>query len=316
LRTEIAASFEPGEGASDFEAGSEQKLNRSQVIGFLVPRLDRANNFQPLLTIAADPLTGVRRRYVDCSALTASMHPAAVIPRVADHLCPDCTAATIETVVPNSSPETGRDDQILRFRESERHLHWAIALPFMVSYATALILIVVYNPNPARPLRWLFSSIHRISGMWLTVLPLWAVVTHRGDVRVYLENVREAFRWTLDDLKWLMLSGPAALSSRVTLPPQGKFNAAEKINFMTVMATYPLYIVTGVLIWLPGVPLAAWLLHFSMAVMATPLLLGHVFMATVNPETRAGLSGMFSGFVSREWAKHHYRRWYEQQHGV
>jgi formate dehydrogenase subunit gamma len=221
-------------------------------------------------------------------------------------------------VVPNSSPETGRerDDQILRFRESERHLHWAIAVPFMVSYFTALVLIVVYNPHPARPLRWLFSSIHRISGMWLMVLPLWAVVTHRGDVRVYLENVREAFRWTLDDLKWLALSGPAAVSKHVTLPPQGKFNAAEKINFMTVMATYPLYIVTGVLIWLPGVPLAAWLLHFSMAAMATPLLVGHVFMAVVNPDTRVGLSGMFSGFVSREWAKHHYRRWYEQQYDV
>jgi formate dehydrogenase subunit gamma len=228
---------------------------------------------------------------------------------------PVCTTSVFESVTSNSSAPSAirKRDEILRFRESERHLHWAIAVPFMISYATALVLVAVYNPHPERPLRWVFSWTHRISGIWLSVVPLCAVVTHRRDVRVYLENVREACRWTVDDLKWLLLSGAAAVNSRVKLPPQGKFNAAEKINFLTVMATYPLYIVTGVLIWLPGVPLAAWLVHFSMAVMATPLLVGHVFMATVNPDTRVGLSGMISGFVSREWAKHHYRRWYEEK---
>jgi formate dehydrogenase subunit gamma len=205
-----------------------------------------------------------------------------------------------------------RRDEILRFRTSERHLHWAIAMPFMVSYATALILVVIYNPYPGRPYRSLFSWMHRASGIWLTILPIWAMVTHRDDAKIYLQNVREAWRWTVDDVKWLMLMGPATISSRVTLPDQGKFNAAEKINFMMVMATYPLYIVTGLLIWLPGVTLTAWLVHFSMAAVATPLLLGHIFMATVNRETRAGLSGMFSGYVSREWAKHHYRRWYDE----
>jgi len=49
-----------------------------------------------------------------------------------------------------------------------------------------------------------------------------------------------------------------------------------------------------------------------MAAVATPLILGHVFMATVNPDTRVGLSGMISGFVNRHWARHHYRRWYDE----
>jgi hypothetical protein len=49
-----------------------------------------------------------------------------------------------------------------------------------------------------------------------------------------------------------------------------------------------------------------------MAAAATPLILGHVFMATVNPDTRVGLSGMISGFVNRHWARHHYRRWYDE----
>ena len=40
-----------------------------------------------------------------------------------------------------------------------------------------------------------------------------------------------------------------------------------------------------------------------MALIATPLLMGHKFMALVNPETRIGLSGMFTGFVDRQWAQ-------------
>ena len=47
-----------------------------------------------------------------------------------------------------------------------------------------------------------------------------------------------------------------------------------------------------------------------LAAIATPLLLGHVFMATVNPDTRPGLRGMITGFVDREWARHHYHLWY------
>jgi formate dehydrogenase subunit gamma len=206
-------------------------------------------------------------------------------------------------------------DEILRFHASERQLHWAIAVPFMVSYATALVLVTIYNPHPDRPLRAIFSWTHRISGIWLSILPVWTMIRHRRDVHLYLQNIREAWIWTVDDLKWLVLMGPATLSSRVTLPHQGKFNAAEKINFMAVMATYPLYIVSGLLIWLPGIALSAWLVHFSMAVMATPLLVGHIFMATVNPDTRVGLKGMITGFVSREWARHHYRRWYDETFG-
>ena len=53
----------------------------------------------------------------------------------------------------------------------------------------------------------------------------------------------------------------------------------------------------------------------SVAVVATPLILGHIFMATVNPETRVGLSGMISGFVDRQWARHHYAHWYREHYG-
>lgn len=224
-----------------------------------------------------------------------------------------CAARSLRTTKPVKLSEP---DTILRFRPSERHLHWAIAIPFLVCYSTALILVAVYNPNPALPFRRVVSIIHRISGLCLLGLPLGIAIRHRRDRALYVENVRHVWTWTFDDVKWLFLIGPASLSGKVVLPHQGKFNAGEKINFMALTCTYPLYIFTGLIIWFGGVPYVSWLAHFSLAVIATPLIFGHILMATVNPDTRPGLTGMISGLVDREWAKHHYHHWYHQHYGV
>lgn len=202
---------------------------------------------------------------------------------------------------------------ILRFRKSERMLHWSIAVPFLVCFTSAMILVIFYNPHPQRAYRVVFSLLHRISGACLMVFPALILLRNRSDHRIHLYNIKEAFTWITDDLKWLLLMGAAALSSKVSLPEQGKFNAAEKLNFIMVLCTYPLFIATGVILWGLHSPLAAWMLHVGMAAVAAPLVLGHIFMATINPETRVGLSGMLTGYVDRHWARHHYTRWYREQ---
>jgi formate dehydrogenase subunit gamma len=205
--------------------------------------------------------------------------------------------------------------KILRFRKSERHVHWTIAIPFMVCFTTALILVFFYNPNPLRPYREVFSWTHRISGICLIVLPFAAMFKSRHDYRIYFYNIRQAWVWTVEDIKWLALKGLAAIFKKIKLPDQGKFNAAEKINFMMLMSTYPLYIATGLIIWLTDGALLSWLIHFGMALIATPLLLGHLYMAMIHPDTRTGLSGMTTGFVDRHWAEHHYPLWYREHFG-
>lgn len=203
-------------------------------------------------------------------------------------------------------------ERILRFRVAERRVHWAIAIPFLVCYTTALVLVVVYNPDPLRPYREIVSWAHRISGVCLIVFPALAVLRSVGDLRVHFYNVKQAWIWVFADIKWLLLMGFAAISSRVKLPEQGKFNAAQKLNFMMVMSTYPIYIVTGLTMWISGTALLAWLVHFGLAVLATPFIFGHMFMATIPASSRKGLQGMFSGLVDRHWAKHHHARWYRE----
>jgi len=201
---------------------------------------------------------------------------------------------------------------ILRFRRSERMLHWAIAIPYVVCWLTAAILVLVYNPNPLRPLRDVFAVIHRASAIALIIIPAIVMLKNRRDYRIHLYNIKCAWLWSLNDLKWLALMGLAAISKRIVLPEQGKFNAAEKVNFMSVMVACPIFILTGIMIWTQTMAWAAWLVHGLLALLVSPTMLGHIYMATVNPGTRTGLSGMFSGYVDRQWARHHYGLWYRE----
>ena len=201
--------------------------------------------------------------------------------------------------------------QILRFKPSERALHWSISIPFMVCYTTAAILILFFSRRPETS-RTIISWIHRIAGMGLIAFPFMTALRYRGDYRTHLENIRQGWIWARSDIKWLLLMGAAAISSKIKLPEQGKFNAAEKLNFMMVMGTYPIFILTGLLLCVPGIHFVPWIVHVGLAIVATPLMLGHIYMAIMNPSTRVGLSGMTSGYVSREWAAEHYRRWYRE----
>ncbi len=204
-------------------------------------------------------------------------------------------------------------DNVLRFQTSERVPHWAIAVPFITCYFTALVLIIYYNNTPDRPYHDLFAWTHRISGISLFILPLIVLLSNLHDFKVFSYNIKQAWSWSKRDFKWLLFMCLSVVSKKVSLPEQGKFNAAEKMNFMTLMFTYPVYIITGIFIWITDSSLLPWLVHFIIAIISTPLMFGHMFMAMINPKTRIALSGMISGFVDKEYVKDHHALWYREQ---
>ncbi len=202
-----------------------------------------------------------------------------------------------------------QSDKILRFKLAERLMHWSLAAPFLTCLTTAAILVLIYNPAPERPFRDLFSTIHRYSGVALIVLPPLAFIV-KPDWRIHLANMKWGWKWSFDEIKWLFLMPLSNVFKSIKLPEEGKFNAAEKLNFMSVTISYPLMGLTGLLIWSDKSQILPWYLHFGYAVAAAPLVGGHMFMAIINPATRVGITGMFTGYVSRHWASHHYRLWY------
>lgn len=222
---------------------------------------------------------------------------------------PTDRASESRDLLPSSSHD------VLRFRKAEVLFHWAIAVPFLVCYSSALLLVVLYlhGSSTLDPTRQVISWVHRVAGLALLALPLLVAISGPQGWKTHFENLREGWVWSFQDVRWLLCMARSVLDKRVRLPDQGKFNAGEKLNFMMVTVACPLFIATGLLIWLPGIAFTAWLLHVSLAAVVTPFMLGHIFMATINPDTRPGLRGMFSGFVNRSWAKHHYRQWYVEK---
>jgi len=51
------------------------------------------------------------------------------------------------------------------------------------------------------------------------------------------------------------------------------------------------------------------LVHDIAMYIAIPLVIGHLYMAMLNPSTRHSLRGMVLGTVRRDWAREHHAKW-------
>ena len=189
-----------------------------------------------------------------------------------------------------------------RFSKTERTLHWANAVFFFFLLATGLIL---YLPSLSVAVgrRMLLQDVHFWSGIaWVSVLVAIVVL---GDRKGIAETAREIDRFDRDDLRWLAGKQPA---------PQGRLNAGQKINAALTAAFTLLFLVSGLLLWF-GERDTSWrfastvVLHDGLMYVSLVLLLGHLYLAVINPSTRHALRGITTGSVSEEWAATHHPKW-------
>ena len=189
-----------------------------------------------------------------------------------------------------------------RFSRTERTLHWANAVFFFFLLATGLIL---YLPSLSIAFgrRTLVQDVHFWSGIaWVSVL---ATIVLLGDRRGLVRTAREVDRFDRDDLRWLAGKKPA---------PQGRLNAGQKINAALTAAFTLLFLVSGLLLWF-GERDTRWrvastvVLHDGLMYVSVALILGHLYLAVINPATRHALRGITTGSVSEEWADTHHPKW-------
>jgi formate dehydrogenase subunit gamma len=189
-----------------------------------------------------------------------------------------------------------------RFSKTERTLHWANAVFFFFLLATGLIL---YLPSLSIAFgrRMLVQEVHFWSGVaWICVLVAIVLAGDRSGIR---RTAREIDRFDRDDLRWLAGRQPA---------PQGRLNAGQKINTALTAAFTLLFVVSGLLLWV-GEHNTSWrfastvLLHDGLMYVSLALLIGHLYLAVINPATRHSLRGITTGSVSEEWAASHHAKW-------
>jgi formate dehydrogenase gamma subunit len=153
----------------------------------------------------------------------------------------------------------------------------------------------------------------RVGGIWLAVLLFYGIFGLRRYLVPYLHHLR------IDrtDIAWLRAKLAQILGRPgVTLPPQGKYNAGQKLCGWVVSLSTITLIGSGlVIVLLRGSgALIQWAipLHFTAAAVAVIAIVLHAFMATVVPSERAVMFSMFHGHIPVRYAKEHNLRWWEE----
>ena len=220
---------------------------------------------------------------------------------------PPARAGTSSPGSRREGAEGGRG-KVRRFGATERWLHWAFVIPFLVLLGTG-VMLALPDLEVLLANRDLIRSLHLASAWGMLVLPL--VVVLAGDRHALLADLREIDYWDGLDFQWVR---QAPLFFLRRLPPAGRFNAGQQLNAIVVAAAAVGFLVTGLCmrnaellpLWLGDVSTQ---LHDLLTIAIVPLIAGHLFLTLLNPSTRGSLRGMLTGYVDEAWAAAHHPRW-------
>lgn len=210
----------------------------------------------------------------------------------------------------SAAPTTLAKDRIQRFTRTERGAHWVQALSFLVLLVTGFALSI---PQVESVLgnRALLREIHLSAAFFFFFGP--AIVALSGDRKSVAADVTSVDTWDGDDLRWL-IPFPILRAFGVATPPQGRFNAGQKLNAIFVVWSTLTFTVTGLIIWqnrrfdttLVG---RANDVHTALAYIALVAFVGHLFLAAVYPKTRPAFRAITQGWVRADWAREHHAKW-------
>jgi formate dehydrogenase subunit gamma len=216
-------------------------------------------------------------------------------------------------VVLGTPPATGRAPagpaRVRRFNGVAIATHWAHGALFLLLLATGLAL---FHPQWRN---WDIAGIKVVKETHLTLALLYVLlpltVAAWDGWRSLRAGAQAMLRWERRDWAWLAALAARLVGRRPPLPPQGRFNAGQKLNTAFIMAVGTGLVITGGLIWPdgllgPGGRALVFGLHDLLMLLSLPALAVHLLLATVYPPARPALRGMLDGWVPADWhAAHH-----------
>jgi formate dehydrogenase subunit gamma len=227
---------------------------------------------------------------------------------------------------------TAEQAEIMSQKQVKKHnvaivlLHWFNATVWLLELATGAALIVApdYRFMPIWYLRFMEEAFgtranllrgHIAIGLtWIVVFLVYAVFGWRDFL--HTEVLRKEVGLDKDDFNWLRIRTLRLIDrSSVPLPPQGAYNAGQKLYALMIYTMIPIIMITGVIMTFHfGTALVQWamLIHFVAAGMVVSGLMVHVYMGAVFPEERPAFYSMITGLVDELYAyKHHFKWWRE-----
>lgn len=203
----------------------------------------------------------------------------------------------------------------LRFVLAERLAHWLYALCFLAAGVTGALMWI---PSTAQWMAGAYLTVsryHGYLGLAMVLVPLSVFVVL--DRRRLAENRRALDEWNANDRRWLLAALSGGMLRRKKMPPQGRFNAGQKVNSLLVAGLALGFVVTGSLLMARG-HLPFWLTpgvlfgHKVLAIAGVAILVGHVGMALLTSHGRGGLKAMVTGLLPAKIAREGHSIWYAE----
>jgi formate dehydrogenase gamma subunit len=229
-------------------------------------------------------------------------------------------------------------------------LHWFNATVWLIELATgaALITSSYYRVMP----EWYIAIVGGVFGSkanmlrlhiaigvtWITVFAVYVTFGFRTYVRTKVLHglrIHEQPIWRrflalqcilfqneevcldADDIRWLKTRFLRIVGlSREPLPPQGLYNAGQKLFAWLVYMAIPIIMATGLVMsfHLVSTAAVAWavVLHFVAVGMVVSGLMIHVYMGAVFPEEKPAFFSMITGTVNELYAYRHHFKWWKE----
>lgn len=206
-------------------------------------------------------------------------------------------------------------------------LHWFNAIVWLLLLVTGLALIVspafrVVPPPYTRIVEGLFNSRANLLQFHIGVGLLWIFVFLVYGVfgfKNYLgrEVLQKEIALDRDDLRWLVVRVLRMFGrSTERLPPQGVYNAGQKLFAISVYAMVPLVMASGLVMtfgWF-GPTVVGWaiVVHFVSVGLVVSGLMIHAYMGTVFPEEKPAFFSMVTGSVNELHVYNHHFKWWRE----
>ncbi len=201
---------------------------------------------------------------------------------------------------------------IERYPFHERICHWLTGFAYLYCLATGL---AFYSPY----LFWLAVMLgggptsrfwHPLLGLVFIAAQMWMHHIWRGDV-----NMGAA------DKEWLDKAGYYVTNQDDKVPPQGKFNAGQKLFYWVMFYGAFLLLFSGAFMWFPEYIPFDWrwvrpvvvFIHEGAALITIGAFIIHVYMGVFM--VPGSVAAMVHGFVSKGWARAHHPLWFHQKTG-
>ena len=239
-----------------------------------------------------------------------------------------------DVIIPDHPvPLTGEQAEAMEQRQIKKHhiaiilLHWSNAMVWLVELTTgaALISSPHFRVLPEvfiQTIQDLFGTRANLMRIHVGVGLLWAFVFLVYGVfgfRTYLsqEVLKKEVGLDQDDYAWLRIRILGILGkSKEKLPPQGVYNAGQKLFAMMVYVMLPVIILTGLIMafHLFGTTVVGWaaLVHFCAVGAVVSGLIVHVYMGAVFPEEKPAFFSMITGTVNELFAYSHHFKWWRE----